>query len=292
MKISYKNILTLLRPEQWVKNLLVLASLIFSKHFWDFSFTLRVIEAFFVFCLLSSSVYILNDFFDLSEDRLHPTKCLRPLAAGRVPMGFALGLAAVLVFSSLTAAFALSKDLFWVCFSYFLLQTIYSLGLKHVVLLDVLSIACGFVLRAVAGAVVIHVELSPWLLLCTFLLTLFLGLGKRREEGLILEHQGDKVRPVLSHYPLPFLDALISVVTGATVVSYALYTVSPEVVQKFGTTHLIYTLPFVIYGIFRYLYLLHQRGGGDNPARVFLKDFALQMNVLVWLVACFWIIYD
>jgi 4-hydroxybenzoate polyprenyltransferase len=193
--------------------------------------------------------------------------------------------------SSFIVSYLLSPKLLIIFLAYFFLQLIYSFGLKHVVILDVMLLASGFVIRAVAGGVAIGAHVSNWLLLCTFLLALFLALCKRRQELVVLEKNAADHRPVLAEYSAPFIDSLISVITGATVVSYALYTVSHEVIRKLGTDKLIFTLPFVLYGIFRYLYLMHQKDLGDNPTKVLFTDFSLQLGILLWLIICSILIY-
>ena len=286
-----KNILVMLRPKQWIKNLLVFAALIFSKHLLDLPLLLRTALVFIAFCTLSSSAYVLNDLLDLKEDRSHPWKRLRPIASGAVSTSFAVLLGIILMGFSFGIGCLLSFKLLIIFLVYFFLQLVYSFGLKHVVILDVMLLASGFVIRAIAGGVAIAAHVSNWLLLCTFLLALFLALCKRRQEIVVLEKSAVDHRPVLAEYSEPFIDSLISVITGATVVSYALYTVSPEVIRKLGTDKLIFTLPFVLYGIFRYLYLMHQKDLGDNPTEVLFTDFSLQLGILAWLVVCFILIY-
>lgn len=285
------HIINLLRPKQWVKNLLVFAALIFSKHLLDLPLLWRSSLTFVAFCALSSSAYVLNDLFDLKEDRAHPWKRTRPIASGAVSISFAIILCNTLMIVSLLIAYLLNLKLLIIFLIYFLLQLVYSFGLKHVVILDVMLLASGFVIRAIAGGIAISANVSNWLLLCTFLLALFLALCKRRQELVVLEKSAVDHRPVLAEYSEPFIDSLISVITGATVVSYALYTVSSEVIRKLGTDKLIFTLPFVLYGIFRYLYLMHQKDLGDNPTEVLFKDFSLQLGILAWLVVCFILIY-
>jgi len=281
----------MLRPKQWIKNLLVFAALIFSKHLLDLPLLLRTALVFIAFCTLSSSAYVLNDLLDLKEDRSHPWKRLRPIASGAVSTSFAVLLGIILMGFSFGIGCLLSFKLLIIFLVYFFLQLVYSFGLKHVVILDVMLLASGFVIRAIAGGVAIAAHVSNWLLLCTFLLALFLALCKRRQEIVVLEKSAVDHRPVLAEYSEPFIDSLISVITGATVVSYALYTVSPEVIRKLGTDKLIFTLPFVLYGIFRYLYLMHQKDLGDNPTEVLFTDFSLQLGILAWLVVCFILIY-
>lgn len=289
MKIG--DVILLLRPKQWVKNLLIFAAIIFSKRFFDGLSLMKVTITFLGFCALSSASYILNDLLDLNEDRGHPWKSSRPLASGKIKVGTAIFLGGLLLLLSLIVAWILGMHLFWLFGAYFVLQLGYSLGFKHVVLVDVIIIACGFVMRAISGGLAISVEISNWLLLCTFLLALFLALAKRRQELILLEHKASDHRRVLAEYSAPFIDALLPIVIGANVVAYALYTVSPEVLARFHTNRLIFTFPFVIYGLFRYLYLLHQKDLGDNPTLVLFTDHPLQIDLLLWLMTCFLIIY-
>jgi len=280
-----------LRPTQWTKNFFVFAALLFSLKIRDISLLLRTLAAFGVFCVLSGAVYLINDVLDFAEDRVHPKKSKRPIAAGRVGRPLAVGLAAGLALASLAAAALLNRNFLIVAAVYLVLQVAYSLKLKHVVILDVFIIAAGFVLRVVAGGFVIAVPLSSWLLICTTLLALFIAMNKRRHELVLLEDNASSHRPILKEYSAYLLDQMISVVTASTVIAYCLYTVSPETVQKFGTENLIYTMPFVLYGIFRYLYLVHQKGKGGSPEELLLKDRPLLVAVVLWIVAVFAILY-
>jgi 4-hydroxybenzoate polyprenyltransferase len=277
-------ILRALRPRQWAKNVFVFAALVFAGRLGDVEAVTAVAGAFAVFCALSSSVYLLNDLRDLEADRAHPVKRHRAIAAGHVPAATAGVLAAVLGVAALAAAFALSPGLGQVALAYLVLNLAYSFGLKSVVILNVMMVAAEFLLRAIAGARVLNVAISHWLVLCTGLLALFLGFVKRRQE-LAARHGGEPTRAILKEYSLPFLDQMIAIVTGATVVAYSLYAFSPEVAEKLGTQHLGLTIPFVLFGIFRYLYLVHQRGEGENPTVVVLTDPPLILDVVLWGVA-------
>jgi 4-hydroxybenzoate polyprenyltransferase len=281
----------LLRPSQWVKNLLVFAALIFSRHLFLFDSALRTVAAFTSFCLLASAAYVLNDVHDAEKDRRHPEKSLRPIAAGRVPVPTALLLSGVLATVALGIAVALGGGFVEIALAYAALQVLYSFAMKDVVILDVMAIAAGFVLRAVAGGVVIDVEVSPWLVICTFLLALFLGFSKRRHEVVLLHEEAAEHRASLREYTPYFLDQMISVVTASTVVAYAIYTVSPEVREKLHTDSLYLTVPFVLYGIFRYLYLVHRREGGGNPTKELLTDRPLWVNVVFWIGTAIWLLY-
>jgi 4-hydroxybenzoate polyprenyltransferase len=279
-----------MRPRQWVKNLFVFAGLIFAQRLFT-PLAWMSLAAFAIFCGLSGAIYLFNDVADRERDRLDPRKRVRPIAAGRLPVGVAIGTGVVLVVSGLVLAGLLSRAFFLTAFAYVILLIAYSAWLKHIVIVDAIVVAGGFVLRAVAGAVVIDVEMSGWLLICTILLALFLALGKRRYEYVALEQDAVRHRPILAEYSPPLLDQMIAVVTASTVTAYALYTMSPETVAKFHTHWLPATLPFVLYGIFRYLYLLYQRRLGGNPSELLLSDRALLINTICWICAVLLIIY-
>jgi 4-hydroxybenzoate polyprenyltransferase len=279
-----------LRPRQWVKNLFLFAGLVFGqKLFTPAVWTAGA--AFLIFCALSGAVYLLNDVADRERDRLHPDKRHRPVAAGRVSVAAAVAAAIVLVVAGLTVSLCLSRGFALAALSYVALLTAYSAWLKHLVIVDVLVVAIGFVLRAVAGALAVQVAISGWLLICTILLALFLALGKRRHEVLSLEGAAPQHRAILAEYSAGLLDQMIAVVTASAVTAYALYTMSPETVAKFHTALLPATLPFVLYGIFRYLYLLYQRHLGGNPSDAVLRDRALLLNTLLWMGSVLLIIY-
>ena len=284
------GIVVSLRPRQWVKNLFVFGGLVFSQRLFTAS-VWPALAAFAIFCGLSGAIYLLNDVADRDKDRLHPRKRERPIASGLLTVPAALASAAVLILAGLGAAVALSPRFAAVALAYVVLLSLYSVVLKHVVIVDVLTVAIGFVLRAVGGALAIGVEISGWLLICTILIALFLALGKRRHEYLTLEGDAARHRPILAEYSAGLLDQMIAVVTASTVTAYALYTMSPETVAKFHTHLLPVTLPFVLYGIFRYLYLLYRRQLGGNPSELFLNDRALLLNTIGWIVAILLIIY-
>jgi 4-hydroxybenzoate polyprenyltransferase len=279
-----------LRPRQWVKNLFVFAAVIFSQNLFT-PLVWRAVGAFVVFCALSGAIYLINDVADADKDRLHPVKRRRPIAAGDLPRGGAIALAAALLLASLAASFRLSWRFGLVALAYGGLLVAYSAWLKHLVILDVLTVAVGFVLRAVAGAEAVDVDISGWLVICTILIALFLALGKRRHEYLTLKGAAAAHRPILAEYGEGFLDQMIAVVTASTVTAYALYTMSPETVAKFHTRLLPLTLPFVLYGIFRYLYLLYRRELGGNPSDLLLSDKALLVNTVLWMLALVVIVY-
>jgi len=279
-----------MRPRQWVKNLFVLAGLVFSQRLLTES-TWVALEAFAIFCAVSGAIYLLNDVADRERDQLDPRKRERPIAAGRLPVGVAIGTATALIVVGLGLSAWLSRPFLVTVVVYVVLFVAYSVWLKHIVIVDVLAVASGFVLRALAGAVVIAVEMSGWLLICTILLALFLALGKRRFEYLTLDRDATRHRPILAEYTPELLDQMIAVVTASTVTAYALYTMSPETVAKFHTRLLPATLPFVLYGIFRYLYLLYRRQLGGNPSELLLSDRALTINAIGWICAVLLIIY-
>jgi 4-hydroxybenzoate polyprenyltransferase len=279
-----------LRPEQWTKNLIVFAALIFGQRLFDPAAAGRSVAAFFVFCALSGVVYLLNDVSDREADRQHPLKRHRPIAAGEVSPSSALIVAAVIAVGALGAAFWLSPAFGWIAVAYLALFVAYTRVLKHVVILDVLTIAIGFVIRAAAGAAAIAVPMSQWLLVCTILLALFLGLSKRRHELTLLAGSASGHRRILEEYNPYLLDQMIGVVTASTLVAYIIYCTSPETTDKFGTANLVLTTPFPIYGIFRYLYLVHQRGAG-SPSEVLLTDRPLVACIALWGLAVIAIIY-
>jgi len=280
-----------MRPRQWTKNLILFAALIFSQSLFQLTMLRDNIIAFIIFCFLSGSVYILNDLIDLEQDRNHPKKSKRPLASGKLKPSTAIISGIILVTLSLISAFCLNANFAWIALGYFILQIAYSTLLKHIVILDVLTVSAGFVLRAIAGGEVIEVPISSWLLICTILLALFLALGKRRHELILLEENAVNHRKILYEYSPGLLDQMISVATASTVIGYALYTMSAETVKKFQTDNLKYTIPFVLYGIFRYLYLIHQRQEGGSPEKILLNDKPLIINIILYLFTIWLFIY-
>lgn len=276
-------LIQLLRPHQWLKNGFVLVGLLFAHAWNDGAKLSHALIAFVAFCLLSSAVYVFNDFLDREADRLHPQKRNRPLAAGRVSVKVALMVMAMCLAGGLWLACTTSAAP-WVFVLYIAMNIAYSLGLKQVVVLDVFLIASGFMLRLLAGTVGIGIVPSQWLLLCGLMLTLFLGFAKRRAELVLLPEDSVGHRAVLEHYSEALLDQFITIVAAGTIVSYSLYTVSAETVTLHGSNHLMMTVPFVLYGLLRYLFRLHRRGGGGDPARELLMDGHLIVAVLGWLV--------
>lgn len=280
-----------LRPAQWVKNGFVFAALIFSRSLTDWHRTAVVTLAALVFCLLSGAAYLLNDVLDAPEDRKHPVKRLRPVASGRLAARTARLFAVVLALVALEGAWLLDRQFFLVAGLYASLNLLYSWFLKRVMLVDVFVIAAGFVLRVLGGGIVIHVELSSWLIACTTLLALFLALTKRRHELVLLGENASSHRSILANYSPYFLDQLIAVVTASTVMSYSLYTLSPDVKSKFPGKRLELTIPFVLFGIFRYLYLAHQSREGGSPTRLLFTDPVLLLVVLMWAASVILVIY-
>jgi 4-hydroxybenzoate polyprenyltransferase len=280
-----------LRPGQWTKNVFVFAGLIFGLRLGDPVSVWRALAAFGVFCLLSGVVYLVNDIRDREADRLHPTKSRRPIASGALSPIHAAVAAALVSVVSIAAAFALGSTFGLVATTYLLLLGLYSASLKHIVIVDVLTIAAGFVLRAIAGVVAVGVEFSHWLLLLMLLGALFLALSKRRAEIVTLAGDARGHRRILAEYSPYLLDQMISVVTASTLLAYAFYTIDPGTVEKFGTDRLLWTVPFPLYGIFRYLYLVHQREEGGNPSEVLLTDRPILVCVALWGAAVILILY-
>lgn len=274
-------ILESMRPRQWIKNLIIFAGLLFSRNFLDPRAVLISCGVFVIFCALSGAVYLINDVADIEEDRRHVHKRRRPVASGRLSPSKAISVAVCLVAVSVTASFLIVPGLGIAAIAYFLLIVAYSFFLKHVVIVDVLIISLGFVLRAVAGGVAINVEISPWLIVCTILLALFLALSKRRHELVLLEEDARYHRPILEEYSTNLLDQMIAVVTSSTLMAYVLYTFWPRT-QLEVSNKLYFTIPFVLYGIFRYLWLVHQKEEGGSPERTLLSDRPLQINVILW----------
>jgi 4-hydroxybenzoate polyprenyltransferase len=287
------NLFLSLRPGQWTKNLLVFAGLIFARQLFVPEAVVQAFVAFAVFCALSGVVYLVNDVMDRETDRRHPLKSRRPIAAGAVTVRAALAAAGLLTAGALTISFAALGTAFGtVAVSYLALLGLYSAILKHIVIIDVLTIAVGFVLRAAAGAIAIGVVISHWLFVCTILLALFVALAKRRHELVLLAGGATSHRPILGEYSPYLLDQMIAVVTASTLIAYIFYTISAETAAKFGTEWLGLTIPFPLYGIFRYLYLVHQREGGGSPADLLLTDRPLLACVTLWIGAVVLIIYQ
>jgi len=290
--------LRILRPYQWTKNLIIFAAVLFSPtqmaknpEVWA-----RIIQAFAAFCLISGAVYVLNDILDLEGDKVHPEKSKRPLASGQVSVSFAWAYGFGIAALALVWAFLLESAYGWVLAAYFIINLAYSIGIKHVVILDILFLSMGFVLRALGGVVVLsqfmpHFYLSSWLALCALLLSLFLVLGKRRHEMVMLDNNAALHRQILGHYSISFLDQLISVVCAATIMSYCLYTMSEDTLKLYHTKNLFLTVPFVIFGVFRYLYLIYKKTEGGDPSRLLFRDVPTLLNVILWISASATVVY-
>ncbi|MFI5252451.1 MAG: decaprenyl-phosphate phosphoribosyltransferase [Bacteroidota bacterium] len=289
--MQLKYIIASMRLHQWIKNLFIFAALVFSIHLRDINDILLTIGGFFCFSFASSGVYLFNDIADLESDKLHPTKSKRPLPSGKITTSTAWMSSVILFLIGGLAAFALRPAFGVIIVLYVVMNVCYSYVLKNVVILDVMTISAGFVLRVLGGALLIDVPPSEWLIMCTILLSLFLGFSKRRHELTLLDSHANSHRSVLEQYSPYFLDQMIGIVTASTVMSYALYTMSEETIHKFNTRNLIYTLPFVLYGIFRYLYLVHKSEEGGNPSKLALTDKPLLTNIILWIISIIVIIY-
>ncbi len=285
------GLLISVRPGEWIKNTFVFAGLVFSRKLTDPSAVIASVTAFAIFCALAGAVYLINDVADQERDRQHPRKRDRPVASGALSVRTALSAAAVLAAAGLGSAWMMGPAFGAVATTYLALLALYSGPLKHIVIIDVLTIAVGFVLRVAAGAVAVGVPMSHWLLVCTILLAMFLGLSKRRHELTLLADGATGHRRILQEYSTYLLDQMIGVVTASTLMAYVFYATSEETAEKFGTSLLGLTIPFPLYGIFRYLYLVHQREGGGSPAELLLNDRPLLACVALWGVAVVVIIY-
>ncbi len=292
MTASLRSVITLLRIPQWVKNFFLFAPLVFSQHLFDASYVWPSIQAFFVFCLISSLVYVINDIADREIDRLHPVKKARPLAAGELRVPTAIVVAVALLLGAVLIAKDMDPRFLLVAGVYLVMNVAYSFWLKHVSLLEVFLVAAGFMLRVVAGAYAIDAHVSHWLILCTLFVSLFLAFSKRRGELVLsLQTEGYVGRSSLKHYGREMIDQIMTITAAGMAISYALYTVSERTVRMFGTENLIFTTVFVLFGIFRYLVLIRQRETEDNPVRLLLSDGVMMVNVLLWFLLCVAIIY-
>ena len=281
----FNAIIKTARPHHWIKNLVVFAALIFAKEFADPVSVVFAVEAFFAFCLAASANYYLNDIADYKNDQLHPTKKTRPIASGKLSRSSAWIISIVLLVAGFLLSYSLGYEFLIYFGLYIVINCCYNLGLKNVVIIDVMVLALGFVLRAAAGAAAIGVPISSWLLVCTTLLALFLGFSKRRHELVLLGDDAISHRQSLAHYSTYFLDQMISMVTASTVIAYTFYTLSPEVQEKLGSGYMVLTVPFVLYGIFRYLFLIHQKEEGGSPTRLLINDIPLLACVGLWIIS-------
>jgi 4-hydroxybenzoate polyprenyltransferase len=276
-----------LRPHQWIKNIFIFAPMVFALYFEKLHYVRNSVLAFLLFSLVAGCIYVFNDCFDREKDRLHPDKRKRPIASGELGIGTAASMAGVLLAVTLFVIFRFNIYFFYISLAYIVMNTLYSSFLKQVVILDVMIIAVGFVMRVEIGGVINDIWLSPWILIITFLLAIFLGLIKRRQELLKIDTQDDnsqiKTRKTLQLYNLPLLDQLISITTTATLISYIVYVVNPDILEKFHTRLLYLTVPFVVFGIFRYLYLTYVKGKGENPAEIIFSDLPFTINGFLWV---------
>jgi 4-hydroxybenzoate polyprenyltransferase len=286
------NYLKLVRVPQWVKNFFVFVPLLFSQHLFDKDYFNTTLFAFIVFCLASSLIYVINDIIDIEADKAHPTKKNRPLPSGLISKQSALIVAIVLTAIIIILLPQFNKDFLYFVTAFVLLNILYSFWFKHIVILDVFSIAAGFSIRVLAGAVVISVPISSWLILTTMFISLFLGVMKRHSELiLVAENENAPSRKVLSQYSLNFADQMATVAAAGVIICYALYTVSERTVSAFGTENLIYTTPFVVYGIFRFMYLEYISNKGDNTTKIVFTDLQIILTVLIYTITTVLIIY-
>ncbi len=288
---TVRGLMVELRPQEWTKNLLVFTGLIFSRSLTDPHNIWNSFLGFAIFCSASSGVYLFNDLCDLKEDRQHPVKRNRPLASGVLNVGLARFVMVLLFAVAALGALLLNHGFALIIGIYLLTCLAYSLKLKDIVILDVILIASGFVLRAISGAVIIGVEISEWLVLCTSMVALLVGFGKRRHELVLLEESAENHRRSLSDYSLSFLDSIMNICAGAAVLTYALYTRADETVQRVGSRAMLLTIPFVVYGIFRYLFLIHERKTGGDPVQLLFRDRPTLLNLLLWILTAGLVIY-
>jgi 4-hydroxybenzoate polyprenyltransferase len=284
------NLLKTMRPKQWPKNVFIFTALVFDEKLFTPAPLIRTIAAFILFCLTSSAVYLINDVADIEKDRQHPTKRLRPLPAGQLKPSVAITAGVLIPLVTLPLSFLLDLRFGLVILAYFLTMIAYSFALKNMIILDVLTVAAGFVLRVAAGAIVVDVErFSPWLYICATLVALFIGFSRRRHELILLAENANEHRASLNEYSLPLLDQMIAVVTSATVIAYSLYTFSAP---NLPSNHaMMLTIPFVLYGIFRYLYLIHIENKGGTPEEIFLSDLPLIIALGLWALAVIAVLY-
>lgn len=287
-----KSFIKLIRIKQWIKNSFVFVPILFSKHLFEYDYFSSVLLGFISFSIVSSIVYIFNDIMDCESDRSHPIKKNRPIASGAVSIKMGLLFAALLIAFDVFLLQYLNVKFATVQSVYFVLNVLYTLKLKNVVILDIMSISTGFMLRVVAGAAVINVEVSSWLILTTLFLSLFLGIMKRRSELTLFDESSNSTRKVLSEYSVSFTDHLASISAAGVIICYALYTVSDRTAAYFNTENLIYTTIFVVFGVFRFMYLTHLKLKGENAAEIMLTDLPMIINVILYVVFSIFIIYN
>ena len=287
MPIKIKNYIRLMRPKQWIKNFFVFAAVVFSKNIFNIDCLFKAGLAFVCFCLISSCAYVLNDLVDVEKDRHHPRKQYRPIASGVVKQMEAIVILMILLGLATVLSFNVSWYFGIAVLAYFINNLLYSFALKHIVILDVMSIAIGFLLRVIGGALAIDVDISEWILLCTLLISLFLGLSKRRNELITLESSAGKHRKILEEYSSEFINNMLSIVTACTVMSYSLYTFS-----AYTNNYMMFTIPFVLYGIFRYQYIVYKKNEGGSPEEVILSDKPFLINIILWIIVSIVILYS
>ena len=286
-----KHLFIALRPKHWIKNMFIFLPLIFGKKLFISPLNTNTVLAFFLFSIAASAVYLMNDIIDCEKDKKHPAKKMRPIAAGKVSTNKAVITSIRLGSIAIAGASLLSIKFCSIIMIYLIANIIYSKLLKEAVIIDVFCIAIFFFLRVLAGGIIAETEISHWLLIMTTLIALFLSLNKRRQELLITDQNLQDRRVVLDKYNTYFIDQMIAVITSSVVISYMLYTVDERTVSVFGSKNLIYSVPFVYYGIFRYLYLIHKANADGDPTKLFLSDFKMQLNVILWLIVCSVVIY-
>ena len=289
---TLNHLLKSLRPDQWLKNGFVLIPLVFAKQLLHFSCVLKGLTAVAIFCLLAGATYLINDLIDCKVDQLHPSKKHRSLASGGISFRTVKWSAALLLVLSLIFGSFVGRGFLLVLMIYLVVQILYNFKLKAVPILDIFCVSAGFFLRVIGGGVAVNVTISNWLIICTISIAMFLTVGKRRSELTLLGSERASLhRKVFAYYSPHFLDQMISIITAVTLLSYMLYCISPQTIAKFQTEHFIYTFPFVLYGLFRYLYLIFQRRQGDSPSRVLISDRPLLLSVILWGICCILIIY-
>ncbi len=286
-----KFIIFALRPKQWVKNLFLFLPLIFGRKLFEFPENLNVFLAFILFSVAASAVYLINDLIDVEYDRSHPTKSLRPIASGKVRRRSAVGVSTALILFSVFFSFILNSQFGWIVVTYFFLNLVYSKFIKNWVILDVFCLAFFFILRVIAGCVVASVDFSHWIILMTGLVALFLGFNKRRQDSVSIRRPTASHRGTLAKYNVRFIDQMITATTISMIVAYPLYAMDARTIREFGTNHLLFTVPFVYYGIFRYLYLIHRFSADGDPTRILFSDRLSQLNLALWVISCVGVVY-
>ncbi|MCK9210764.1 MAG: decaprenyl-phosphate phosphoribosyltransferase [Ignavibacteriaceae bacterium] len=286
-----KDIFKLIRVPQWIKNFFVFIPLVYSRNLFHTDYLIKSLTAFFIFCLLSSVVYVINDIIDAEADRHHPLKKMRPIASGKISNANGITIAIILLALGLLLSIYTNSMFKIFAVLYLVINIFYSFKLKHLVLLDIFSIAAGFMIRVTAGALIISVEISSWLILTTMFLSLFLAVMKRRSELVVVGDEQSSTRKVLEFYSTNFIDQMATIAAASVIISYALYTVSLRTVTVFQTEHLIYTTPFVVFGIFRYMYLVINHNKGENTTEIMVTDISMIMNILLYSLTTIVIVY-